>query len=568
MILVMIGALNVILLAMQQQDKVTQAVVEKSNSSLGKLNEEITISEIKVTSSNKLNMTISNSGGAAAKLASIYVVNETAKQQYRYDLNNMPVDGRASQSNVGTALPLNVKSNTKYSVKVVTASGNTATSGISPVSLVALPMSLYVIPPTVSPGNNVSLLFTVSNNITDSTLGWPVTPILTNPSCSGCTLTLKASPSASIIPKGSTALFKWTYLVTSSDQVPHQLTFNASITGAKTGNFVIEKALAKLVDSSQISYTSEIVVSNDILQKPEIFLIIPSPFGDSGDKGLWGVVVINPTNQQMDVNRVVISMYSSQAAANQQFIEQGAGCVLNQVNPTSNWSCPLDNMLEWKNVASPILIPGYGIRSFLIEAQPGKLTSGPASAFMISVGVFTSLGQFTKTGLSSSMSDSALSLGNVYLTDTTTTTLADDDVHIFGHQLSLVHDATYTFRIAATDFDTAVGTTIKNGTKLIIVVPRGFTNVVLDAAGTTGFYTSGAEPKIYPYSDGSTQIIATMNGALGDTSREAKIFSFTAKAPIVNGTKVYIMHVFADGETSTNWSIGPIAQIGLQVYKP
>src|SRR5581483_11991257 len=107
MVLIMIGALNVILLTLRQQDTVTQAVIDKSNSNLSKLNEQINISDIRLTSSNMLNMTVSNSGGAAAKLASIYLVNETAspKVQYRYDLNNLALDGRQSVSSIGTSIP-------------------------------------------------------------------------------------------------------------------------------------------------------------------------------------------------------------------------------------------------------------------------------------------------------------------------------------------------------------------------------------------------------------------------------------------------------------------------------
>src|SRR5213593_1891514 len=172
MILVMIGALNVILLAMRQQDTVTQTLIDKSSSSLSRLNEQISITDIRVTNGNKLNMTVANSGGSTAKLASIYIVNETAspKTQYRYDLDNAPVDGRASKTNVGTSLALNVKTNTKYSIKVVTAAGNTATSGITSISGVALRMSITIIPPTVSPGSNVTVLFTVTNNLTEYNL--------------------------------------------------------------------------------------------------------------------------------------------------------------------------------------------------------------------------------------------------------------------------------------------------------------------------------------------------------------------------------------------------------------
>jgi hypothetical protein len=156
MILVTIGALNAILWTLQQQNTVNQSIIEKTSSNLNKLNEDVEISDIKVTDTNKLNVTVTNDGGAAATLKSIYIVNETASEQYRYDLD-LVVDGRESE-NVGDDLPFVVASDTKYSIRMVTESGNTVTTTLTPLSSVALPMQLYVIPPTVTPGNNVTLL--------------------------------------------------------------------------------------------------------------------------------------------------------------------------------------------------------------------------------------------------------------------------------------------------------------------------------------------------------------------------------------------------------------------------
>jgi hypothetical protein len=78
------------------------------------------------------------------------------------------------------------------------------------------------------------------------------------------------------------------------------------------------------------------------------------------------------------------------------------------------------------------------------------------------------------------------------------------------------------------------------------------------------------QPKKIKYSDGSTQLIATINSNLGDVatgSPAAKILVFTADTPDVTSTKVYIMHILADGETNSvpPWSVSPLAQIALQV---
>src|SRR5688572_25970128 len=172
MILVMVGALNVMIWAMQQQDRVTETIIEKSNSNLNKLNEDIDISNVRIDG-DKLNMTVTNAGGAAATIKSIYIVNETANEQYRYDLD-LVVDGRESLKDVGQDITLVVKDDTEYSVRLVTESGNTVTTNIKPLSVVAFPMQLYLIPPTPTPGENITALFAVTNNLTDSELAGDV----------------------------------------------------------------------------------------------------------------------------------------------------------------------------------------------------------------------------------------------------------------------------------------------------------------------------------------------------------------------------------------------------------
>ena len=64
----------------------------------------------------------------------------------------------------------------------------------------------------------------------------------------------------------------------------------------------------------------------------------------------------------------------------------------------------------------------------------------------------------------------------------------------------------------------------------------------------------------------SFQIVATLASDLGDVSaKEARVLSFTATAPTVPASRIFIMHLLADGETDTNFSVGAFAQIPLQV---
>jgi hypothetical protein len=220
-------------------------------------------------------------------------------------------------------------------------------------------------------------------------------------------------------------------------------------------------------------------------------------------------------------------------------------------------------MIEWKNIATPEEIDGYSAATFMFLYQPGSLTAGDESAFMISAGVFSGLGQFTKTGLSSSMSDTTMSVANIYLADTDDEGDVVDVTHMFGSMNGFEDNMPVTLNVTLADLDTATTTAISDGAKLIINVPRGFTDV--EIVDSTGFDTGVNEPQILLYGDGTTQIIATVDGAIGDTSQEARILSFNATTPIVEGTKVYIMHIHSYGETSAGWSVGPTAQIALQV---
>lgn len=162
------------------------------------------------------------------------------------------------------------------------------------------------------------------------------------------------------------------------------------------------------------------------------------------------------------------------------------------------------------------------------------------------------------------MTDASLSLGSVYLTDTDNPTTALEDAHIFGNKSGIVSGTTVKLNVTVADLDTEDLTEIKAGASLIINVPRGFTDVTPITNAAFSSITKRA------FSDGSTQLIATLADDLGDasdTAAEAQVLSFTATAPITNSTRVYIMHTLLDGETTSNFSVGAIAELALQVLR-
>lgn len=564
MILVMVGAINVMLWTMQQQNRVTETIIEKTNSNLNRINEDINISEIKITGSDKLNMTVTNAGGAAATLKTIYIVNETAKEQFRYDVD-LAVDGRGSIY-VDT-LPLTVKDNTNYSIRLITESGNTATASITPLSSVALPMSLVIVPPTASPGSNVTVLFAVTNNQTDSALSLTVTPTLSkslgcSPIGPSCQFIDYITPSSQTIQKGSTMLFQWISYVNAPDGTT--LTFNASLANAKNGNYIITTSQVEIVDSAQGAFQAEQIVGSDMLVKPEIFPVFPGPFGESSQRALWGVVVANPVNQTMKVSRIVFTLQSPDAQGNQfELVEKN--CNNTPLYPShGTWSCPAVGIIMWSDTSNPEQIPKYSAQSFVARIDPGEVPVDE-HAFMATVTVFTSYGQFAKAGYAGNMRNNGASVGNVYLTDTTNTSTALINTHMLMNLTGLKSGEPMLLNVTFADLDTVSTTKIKAGTTLIINVPRGFTDIELNSY--TGF---NSEPTVTPFSDGSHQIVAILSDDLGNDAgsvAEAEILSFYATPPTVARQTVFIMHVFTDGVTTDTpaFSVNAFGGFGLVV---
>ena len=554
MIIVIAGAFNVIIWSFQQQNSVTDVLLEKANSNIAKSDEGLHFSDMEVVN-NKLNLTISSEAGTAAILTALYVVNETSKEQYRYDLNT-PVDGRQPVTNIGQSNPsVVIKDDTRYSVKVVSESGNMATARIRPVSEVALPLSLYVIPSTVTTLENVTLLFSVMNNLTEGDiLAGPVTPMLNKTlSCGSgpdCQFTPYISPTSATIPIGGSTLFKWVIQVKAPQGTT--MTFNATLANAKQGNYVIETGRVEIVQEALVS--DEVIVGNTLLQKPEVFLIAPGPYGEASStyKGYWGVVMVNPIEKDMKIKMVAINLYSSELSSSHQIVS--SGCTITGIKPaTSDWSCPHDGLIKWQNLDSPITLNKYSSYTFLAKVVPGSVpTDDPA--FMISVSVFTDFGQFSRQGYSSNIFNGPPApIANVFLTDTTTPNLGSTDSHVLGNQTLVGGTTAKRIYVAMSEVENSAGAAsrIQTGASLIINVPRGFSNVVLPTGATLsslGFSSATATM----YSDGTTQIVAVTNEIVGDTASEAKVLYFDVDVPSPSTTKTYAMHSFMSGKTNTS----------------
>ena len=178
-------------------------------------------------------------------------------------------------------------------------------------------------------------------------------------------------------------------------------------------------------------------------------------------------------------------------------------------------------------------------------------------SILVQGSVFTTVGSFGKAGYQSTMSDANSPIANVFLTNTVGSRLSSD---ISSYESGILPDVVTTFSVAIADMDLSDSTTIASGAKLIINVPKGWTDVtVIDYPG---FATS---PTVTTFGDTSTQIVGITSTAVGSSTNPSDVITFTTRSPDILDDRLYVMYVLAQGVTSTGFSIGPLAEIVLQV---
>lgn len=309
-----------------------------------------------------------------------------------------------------------------------------------------------------------------------------------------------------------------------------------------------------------------IALDQGLLNKPEIFMIFPSPFGADNNnpgnhKGAWGVTVANPAEIPMVVNKIVITGLPTQT--------QSGETVFPQSGSYQSWFFK-GNQIYW--YGSPVTIPARSAQTFLVSVSPSSTIPSDQSGLPVFANVQTSFGQFGKTSYLSSVikptSTNRAPIVNVYR--------SDDPGSINSIQGTWVLNGggTYTTYITLAENSTATTSSyIKstNGvTHLIINVPKKFTVV----SATSNDFTI---PPIVPNSDGSTQIIGTLINPIGDSSGvAARSITLTVTAPNlaaenppITNPKLFVMYILADGEASyestKTWEIGPIDEVVIKV---
>lgn len=565
----MIAGFSVLSLALDAQTDIVTTQRMVSDVEIKKQQEQFSVL-VSADGDNVLNVSVDNKGQNPVEISSIWITNKTLPDQpaTRYEINyDDAFVPSGFITNIVSSQTLQMVPDV-YDIKVVSSYGTIKNTefALGVIGSSGLRAELITDPPDVVLGKNVTVAMLVTN--AGDELIQNIEPEMQP--LGGSAIVVSSSshtPALVNLNPGESVMFSWDYQVdgVSGDDI----IFSALARGDHSGIDDVSSNIA--TDSSLLRKAGEggggsdpDIVNDDLLARPQLFFIIPSSQGKSIEaQATWGINVVNPVNANMEVSKLIITAFAPGAQNNDKLFDRGSGdCNFNPISPVlgadPNWSCPSENALMWQS-STPVTIPANSTRAFLTQVEPGK-PSGSASleSVIVQGSVFTTLGSFGKSGYQSTMSGTTSSIVNVYMTDDTVTPRDDDN--IYSTRIGIIPNSVQTFDIIFADMDNDDTTTINSGARLIINVPKDWTEVtVISDEGFVG------TPTVTQFGDNSHQIIGITSAALGDASNTDDRITFSARAPNIVDDRLYVMYVLAQGVTSTNFSIGPLNEIVLQV---
>ncbi len=555
------SGLSVSYMVIETQSDMIQAQQTIADSEIKKIQEKFDFSaSTDITDNNRLEVYVENKGSNPLEIDTIWVIDNNSNDAQKYSVNYADAvlsSGYGSEILENTPLYLTPGD---YDIKLVSALGTVKATRLQvdgSGSGSDLQVKMMIDPPDVRVGENATAWIYVTNTGATNMLDVIAAQISVTPPSAVVSSSPVLQDSKDLAPSES-AIFSWKYTVTGSPG--STVTFSTHATATREGSLT---PIQSATDQSVITLrdnlsTIQDVISDDLFGRPQVFMIIPSPFGDSSQKGLWGVNVANPTSQPIYVNKVVINAVSPRNQAQDQIFDTN-GCAPVTVAPTpSSWSCPAANQLMWKNTVTPQMIPPKSVFPFLVKVTPGTLGGSAIDleTVLVQTNVFTTLGQFGKSGYGSSFRNGGSSVANVYLSSIPETT---NDNNIRTNMTSIKSGTTITLNATIADFDTGLTNVISSGSRLIINIPASWTNV--NVISYNGFST----PTYQTFQDGSSQLVGVLNTDVTGAGGIAKTIKFSVTAPSVSDKQMYVMYVLGEGDISNAFQIGSLAEIVLQV---
>jgi len=254
-VIVMASSIGYVTYSLDLIDDLARQVDVKQDTTQNRQDEEFKISKVSVDGANEFNITVTNTGTIPINITKVWAKNMTdpSWNQTKYQINKFVSPG-ASVSDIGQGTGLVAMDSESYSLKLVTSRGNTLSTQLVSAANQPLEMTLFTTPANPLSNQNVTMLYSVKNNLTEGQVIQSIVPEFENPVdvTGSATAALQGSispASVNSLQPGEVALFEATYLVTGGNL--EKITFNATIANAVQGNFVTDTAQIDIAPVSE-----------------------------------------------------------------------------------------------------------------------------------------------------------------------------------------------------------------------------------------------------------------------------------------------------------------------------
>lgn len=219
-------------------EQVNDQVISKGMENIDKSRENFEITNIRIDSG-KFNLTVFNTGEIPLNLTRFWINNVTDSSWplQNFTLNTI-VTPKQIVTNIGQETELYALDSQAYSMKLITQRGNSKEISINSPNQEKLDLKLIALPETVPDKFRTTLLFTVTNNMTNQNTLLNIKPIMNTPQTTGTATHMLITPmvptQVPILRQGDTASFIWIYEI--SGDIGETVTFTVSLENGISGN--------------------------------------------------------------------------------------------------------------------------------------------------------------------------------------------------------------------------------------------------------------------------------------------------------------------------------------------
>ena len=284
----------------------------------------------------------------------------------------------------------------------------------------------------------------------------------------------------------------------------------------------------RLLDADDDRYATTWTVGGS--RSIDHYLGIPAPI-DSVGSNTWGVVVVNPTDEAINVTQIdiqtSINMFSAVSAQ----------------DPAVTWTLVSASNVRWNGT---LMIPPRSARSFAANITS---TAASNSVGTVTVTTVTNVTTLTTTGFITSMSTGNIQQPSIFGMNATGPTYLINNI-IPGQSTQ------YRIKVSNKGSSAAVPT----NTMLEILLPPGWANVSIPSQ-TNWTVVHASEDEI----SGATIRAVVAGSTIGTTA--SRDFYFNATAPPVgaNSTYRFDMRLFGPTGQTTTQSIQSVLQLAVRV---